>query len=57
MPLSLASSSDVPKILAMTHKDFLDLGVMTTTSLILVDCQSNGAEILKVEIHKRESLL
>ena len=57
MPLSLDSSSDVARILAMTHKDFLDLGVMTTTSLILVDFQSNGAEILKVEIHKRESLL
>ena len=57
MPLSLASSSDVARILALTHIDFLDLGVMTTTSLILVDFQSNGAEILKVEIHKRESLL
>ena len=57
MPLSLASSSDVARILAMTHKDFLDLWVMATTSLILVDFQSNGAEILKVEIYKRESLL
>ena len=57
MSLSLASSSDVARILAMTYKDFLDLGVMTTTTLILVDFQSNGAEILKVEIHKRESLL
>ena len=57
MSLSLASSSDVARILAMTHKDFLDLGVMTSTSPILVDFQSNGAEILKVEIYKRESLL
>ena len=54
MPLSLASSSDVARILAMTHIDFLDLWVMATTSLILVDFQSNGAEILKVEIYKRE---
>ena len=43
MPLSLASSSDVATILAMTHIDFLDLGVMATTTLILVDFQSNGA--------------
>ena len=56
MPLSSASSSDVAGILVMTHIDFLDLGVMTTTILNLVDFQSNGAEILKVEIHKRESL-
>ena len=57
MPLSLASSSDVARILAMTHKDFLDLWVMAKTILILVDFQSNGAEILNVEIYKRESLL
>ena len=55
--LSLASSSDVAGILVMTHIYFLDLWVMATTSLILVDFQSNGAEILKVEIYKRESLL
>ena len=57
MPLSSASSSDVAGILVMTHIDFLDLGVMTTTILNLVDFQSNGAEILNVEIYKRESLL
>ena len=57
MPISSASSSDVARILAMTHIDFLDLGVMATTSPILVDFQSNEAEILKVEIYKRESLL
>ena len=57
MSLYLASSSDVARILAMTHIDFLDLGVMATTSPILVDFQSNGAEILKVEIYRRESLL
>ena len=45
MSLSLASSSDVARILPMTHIDFLD---MATTSLILVDFQSNGAEILQV---------
>ena len=45
MPLSLASSSDVARILPMTHIDVLD---MATTSLILVDFQSNGAEILQV---------
>ena len=57
MPLTLASSSDVARILAMTHIDFLDLGViMATTSPILVDFRSNGAEILKVEIYKRESV-
>ena len=57
MPLSLASSSDVARILAMTHKDFLDPWLMATTILILVDFQSNGAEILNVEIYRRESLL
>ena len=57
MPLSLASSSDVARILAMTHIDFLDLWVMATTSLILVDFQSNGAEIFDAENHKRKSLL
>ena len=57
MPLSLASSSGVARILAMTHIDFLNYGVMATTSPILVDFQSNGAEILKVDIYKRESLL
>ena len=55
MPLSLASSSDVARILAMTQIDFLDLGVMATTSLNLVVFQSNVAEILKFKIHKRES--
>ena len=35
MPLSLASSSDVARILAMTHIDFLDLWVMDTQAFFL----------------------
>ena len=45
--------SAIPTVSAIREER---VGVMTTTSLILVDFQSNGAEILKVEIHKRESV-
>ena len=51
MPLSGASSSDMVVILVMTFKDILDLWDMTTKIPSLVDFQSNGAKILKVEIH------
>ena len=56
MALSLPLISQTVGIWDMTHKGTMDLRVMFTIP-DLVDFHSEGAEILKVENHKREALL